>query len=243
MINLARLLVGDPITIAKGVQLFQPSLLDIVKIGDEKYSRMLNIWLMEKKEVVENNLEDFSDISEYEFWKVYVLASSDLREILKDSVLIFFRKKIDFFPAGGTIYIGDIADGTVLDEKLFNLIKGIFKQLVTIQQGEKTQQYKEDAPTSAHAASLLARMKKHDEKIEKMKEQEMDSREQLGRSIIALVAIGRYTYEQVYNMTMLQFNNLLKKHIDIESYTLYTIISPHISSSGGEETNKHWLKT
>ena len=85
-------------------------------------------------------------------------------------------------------------------------------------------------------------MKKAQAKLNAIKYGDSSGEDALGKQIVALVAIGNYTFEQVYNMTMLQFTMLLRKYLDIEKYEMHTLLSPYISSKdSSSQENKHWL--
>ena len=64
----------------------------------------------------------------------------------------------------------------------------------------------------------------------------------LGSQILSLVSIGHYTFEQVYGMTMLQFNRLLKKYVDIQSFELRTMLEYLDSIFNEFEKEKHARK-
>ena len=77
-------------------------------------------------------------------------------------------------------------------------------------------------------------------KIEETKNPNKRPEDYLGNKILGLVAVGHYTFEQVYNMTMLQFNKLLKKYVDVQNYEIRSMLSPYISSEDGQDF-KYWL--
>ena len=43
-------------------------------------------------------------------------------------------------------------------------------------------------------------------------------------------------------MTIIQMINLLKKHVEVQQYELYTTLSPYMDSKNGQGV-KHWLDT
>ena len=95
---------------------------------------------------------------------------------------------------------------------------------------------------SAREKEMLEKMKAAEAKLNKIKHGDSGTDDIFGKQIVSLVAIGHYTYEQVYDMTMLQFTNLLMKYVDIERYELHTVLSPYISSKDAKsQENKHWL--
>jgi hypothetical protein len=79
-------------------------------------------------------------------------------------------------------------------------------------------------------------------KLDKIKNGEKDKKDQLVKQIISLVAIGGYTYDQVYSMTIVQMIYLLKKYVAIQQYELYIALSPYRDSKNGQ-TIEHWLDT
>ena len=102
---------------------------------------------------------------------------------------------------------------------------------------EDANQYKETENMSERERELIAKMKAAQQQIEGAKGT-LKPEDFLGDRVLGLVAVGGYTFEQVYNMTMLQFNMLLQKYIDIQSFELRTALSPYISSEDGQNDNK-----
>ena len=93
---------------------------------------------------------------------------------------------------------------------------------------------------SERERQMIAKMKQSQKKIEEAKNPNKRPEDYLGDRILGLVAVGHYTFEQVYNMTMLQFNKLLKKYVDIQNYEIRSMLSPYISSEDGQDF-KYWL--
>ena len=101
-------------------------------------------------------------------------------------------------------------------------------------------QYHETDNMSEREKQMIEKMKSSAQKIETINNPNKKPEDYLGNRILGLVAVGGYTFDQVYNMTMLQFNVLLQKYVDIQSFELRTSLSPYISSDDGHE-NKFWL--
>jgi hypothetical protein len=164
-----------------------------------------------------------------------------MREALEESCLIFFRKKIEFLPLSHTISIGEGESSELLDLGLFLTIKSLFSRLVP-KKDDKDQQYKETKNMSERERKMLEKMKAAEAKLNKIKHGDSNANDMFGKQIVSLVAIGHYTFKEVYDMTMLQFTNLLMKYVDIERYELHTVLSPYISSKDAKsQDNKHWL--
>jgi Tfp pilus assembly PilM family ATPase len=94
---------------------------------------------------------------------------------------------------------------------------------------------------SEREREMIKKMKLSAKKVEETKNPNQKPEDYLGNRITGLVAVGGYTFEQVYNMTMLQFNMLLQKYIDIQTFELRTQLSPYISSEDNQNVNKFWL--
>ena len=105
---------------------------------------------------------------------------------------------------------------------------------------EEEGQYRETDNMSERERQMIEKMRAAEKKIEQTKNPDKKPEDYLGNRILGLVAVGGYTFEQVYNMTMLQFNMLLQKYVDIQTFELRTSLSPYISSDEGQ-TNKFWL--
>lgn len=243
MNNLAELLSGKPIKIKNGLFFHQPVLYDIIQMSEETYWSIVKIWILDREEIIVEENEYSIYLSDYEIWKKYVLGIPDLKYTLENSGLIFFRKKLEFLPHNDTIYIGDIQEGLILDESLFSVLRDLFSRMVDTPGEKKPEQYKKNVKMDSKAQAMIARIEASQKKIDKLRSGDFNPKETFGKQIVALVAIGHYTFEQVYNMTMLQFIYLLKKYVDIENFELHTLISPYISSKDKGPSVTHWLNT
>ena len=178
----------------------------------------------EQIEAYKHEVFEASDLSTEEKEKAWQRLTSNPKAFLKD-----------------TIYIGEAENGLLLDLGLFLLIKSLFSKINQSSHDEKDEQYKETANMSERERRLIALMKEREAKLNKLKYGEQNETDILGRQIVALVAIGKYTYTEVYDMTMLQFMHALRKYTEIERYELHTMLSPYISSKDNNQENKHWL--
>lgn len=239
--SLGLLLSGAPIQVSRNIKFYQPTVRDVVIIGEEHYSLLLKIWTVDREELIPEEDDYTKGRSDYEIWIEYMSSIPTMRDILEESCLVFFRKKIEFFPLSHTISIGEGESSELLDLGLFLTLKSLFSKLVE-KRDDKDQQYRETKNMSAREKEMLEKMKAAEAKLNKIKHGDSGADDIFGKQIVALVAIGHYTYEQVYDMTMLQFTNLLMKYVDIERYELHTVLSPYISSKDAKsQENKHWL--
>lgn len=239
--SLGLLLLDTAFTIAPNLKFYQPTVRDVVIMGEEQYSLLVKIWTLSRRDMIPEENDYTRDKEDFEIWKEYIISIPTMRDALERSCLVFFRKKIEFLPISNTIYIGEAEKGLLLDLGLFLLIKSLFSKIDQSSSDDKEEQYKETANMSEREKRLIALMKEREAKLNKLKYGEQNEKDILGRQIVALVAIGKYTYTQVYDMTMLQFMHALRKYTEIERYELHTMLSPYISSKDNNQENKHWL--
>ena len=239
--SLGLLLSGDPIKITSRLKFYQPTVRDVVIMGEERYNLLLRIWTVTRDELIPEENDYTQDKDDYIIWFEYIMSVPQMREALEESCLVFFRKKIEFLPLTHTISIGEGESSELLDLGLYLTIKSLFSKLAQ-KRDDKDQQYKETKKMSAKEKEMLEKMKAAEAKLNRIKHGDSGTDDVFGKQIVSLVAIGHYTYEQVYDMTMLQFTNLLMKYVDIERYELHTVLSPYISSKDAKsQENKHWL--
>ena len=186
--------------------------------------------------------ETSSKLDDYELWKAYMFSSDMLRKSLELSCRIFLKEKIEFFDISGTIYIGESESGVILDNTFYLLMKELCSRIVPDSSAsEEGEQFHENEHMSERERQMIAKMRSSAKKIEETKNPNKKPEDFFGNKILGLVAVGGYTFEQVYNMTMLQFNKLLQKCVDIQTFELRTALSPYISSEDDQNENKFWL--
>ena len=240
MISLAKVLHGKPIVLNGDIYLHQPTLYEIVEMGEQSYWSLINLWLLKRRDMINTETEQSLECDDYTIWKLYIFSSPILRKTLSQSCEIFFKSKVEFFDISGTIYIGEKGSGVILDETFYLLAKEYFSKIVPESSASDEGQYHETDNMSEREKQMIEKMKSSAQKIETINNPNKKPEDYLGNRILGLVAVGGYTFDQVYNMTMLQFNVLLQKYVDIQSFELRTSLSPYISSDDGHE-NKFWL--
>lgn len=245
MISLAKVLTGQPILITSDIYFYQPTLREITDMGETEYWSLTNLWCLKRKDMISKENDQTKRMDDFEIWKLFIFSSPILRQALIKSCYYLLKTKVEFFDISGTIYIGEKASGVILDAVFYLTMKELCQKITPISssasdaQGE---QYRETEHMSERERELIEKMKAGTRKVEEIKNKNQTSPEDyLGNRILGLVAVGGYTFEQVYNMTMLQFNLLLQKYIDIQSFELRTALSPYISSEDSQNVNKFWL--
>lgn len=241
MISLAKVLEGKPILIAQNVYFYQPTLTEIVELGEANYWSILNLWTLKRTDMVREETPQTKGLDDFELWRAYIFSAPMLKQALINSCQLFLKSKVEFFEISGTIYIGEKSSGVILDNTFYLLMKEMCLRITpTSSASEEKQQYRETEHMSERERQLIEKMKAGEKKIEETKHPNQKPEDYLGNRILGLVAVGGYTFEQVYNMTMLQFNMLLQKYVDVQTFELRTQLSPYISSDEGQE-NKFWL--
>lgn len=130
----------------------------------------------------------------------------------------------------------------ILDNTFYLLMKELCNRIIPVSSAsEEGKQYHETEHMSERERKMIEKMKLSAQKVEETKNPNRNPEDILGNKITGLVAVGGYTFEQVYNMTMLQFNMLLQKYVDIQTFELRTMLSPYISSEDDQSSNKFWL--
>jgi len=243
MISLDRVLAGEPIRIVSDIYFHQPKLKEIVEMGEGVYWTLTNVWMLKRKELIEIETEASKKLDDYEIWFLSVWSSPSLKEALIKSCQVLLKTKIEFFDISHTIYIGEKASGVFLDATFYLLMKELCQKITPeFSASDEGKQYRKTEHMSERERRIIEKMEAGLKRVEDIKGQNQSNPEDyLGRKILGLVAVGHYTFEQVYNMTMLQFNLLLQKCVDIQSYELRTELSPYISSEESQNDMKFWL--
>lgn len=136
---------------------------------------------------------------------------------------------------GNSIFIGELESGIELTEELFSEIQGVIKQVTS--QKEEDLKIK-NAPRSKRAQDIHDKIVAGQQKLEEIKKEKGE--DDLASQIVAIVAHG-YSYEAVYDMTLLQFRALLEKMVQIENYQITSLLSPYASKKH-KGKNRHWLE-
>lgn len=242
MISLASVLSSKPVLITRNIKFYQPTLQEIVDMGEDLYWSSLNLWTLKRKDLVPQEAEETRDVDDFEIWKMYMFSSLEAKRALATSIQIFLKTKVEFFDITGTIYIGEDKSGVLLDNTFYLLMKELCTRITpNSSASEKGEQFKETENMTERERQLIAKMRASEKKIEEAKNPNRKPEDFLGSRILGLVAVGGYTFEQVYNMTMLQFNLLLQKYVDIQTFELRTILSPYASSENNQNENSFWL--
>lgn len=239
MIKLERLLSNTPIPILGSLKFYQPNLQQIVDMGEEMYWSMIKIWCLDRKDMVAEETDKTKQLTDLEIWKAFVFNSPDMQVRFIGSIDCFLHTKVEFLPTVNTIIIGEDDSTVVVDEAFYSVMRDICSALSSLGEEKKEEQYRETENMSEREKEMIRKMKAREEKLNAAKNnKKVDNR--LAKQIVSLVAIGEYTFDEVYAMTLIQMVYLLKKYTAIQQYVLYTGLSPYMDSKKSKPI-EHWL--
>lgn len=230
MINFGRLMTATPIPVSEHINFYQPTIRQILDMGEGKYWSLLKIWHLERNELISEETPETQQLDDFGLWLLVILHSPGMQEQVKASVHCFLHTKIEFLPISNTIMIGEDDTSRLFNAPMFYHMREIAQTLFSVLTGKKEEQYQETDNMSEREKQIINKMKRSAEKLDKIKNGDKNKEDQLVKQIISLVAIGHYTFEQVYDMTMVQMIYLLKKYVAVQQYELYIGLSPYMSS-------------
>ena len=134
-----------------------------------------------------------------------------------------------------SIFIGELQSGIELTEELFLEIQGVIR-LITLQKEEDLKT--KNAPRSKRAQEIHDKIIAGQKKLDEFKKEK--GVDDLANKVVGLVAHG-YGYDEVFNMTLFQFNALIEKVVQVENYTITSMLSPYMDKKH-KGKNKHWLE-
>lgn len=239
-IKLERLLSNTPIPLKNGLKFYQPTLHEIVDMGGATYWTLLKLWCLNRDELVPQETKETLKLSDFQMWCLYMFKSREMQIKCIESVDLFLHTKIEFLSVSNTIIIGENESSTIVDENFYNLMKLVCSELFNAGSEKKEEQYKETENMSEREKEMIRKMKAREEKLNQIKNVDSNAEDRLAKEIVSLVAIGGYTFDEVYNMTLIQMTYLLKKYIAIQRYELYTGLSPYMDSKKSKPI-EHWL--
>ena len=233
-------MTATPIPIARDISFYQPTMRQILNMGEESYWSLLKIWNLSRKELIQTETPETQEMSDWEIWTNVMLHTPQLKQQLICSADCFLHAKIEFLPISNTIMIGEADSLVLLDEKMYNSIQEISRSFFELMVDPQEDQYHETENMSERERQIIQKMKESAAKLDKIKNGERKTKDQLINQVISLVAIGHYAFNEVYDMTIVQMILLLKKYVAVQQYELYTVLSPYIDSKKGQGVS-HWL--
>lgn len=234
-INISRILTGEGIELNSKITIFQPTIKDIVILGNERFGNLYTIWNLSRKDLVPEETDETWNLEDWDVYKKFIIYDLNLQKIFKDSVLFFMHKKVEFLKMQNSIFIGELESGIELTEELFSEIQSVIKQITSQKEEDINIQ---NAPRSKRAQEVHDKIVKGQQRLAEIKKEKGE--DDLASQIVAVVAHG-HSYETVYNMTLLQFRAVLEKIVQIENYQIACLLSPYADKKHKSKT-KHWLE-
>ena len=234
-ISASYLLLGEPIRINKYLELFQPTVKDLAILGSERFGSLAAVWFLKRKELLKEENDETWNMSDFDVYKKFMTYDPLLHKAFCDSVLFFLHKKVEFLKMQNSIFIGELQSGIELTEELFLEIQGVIR-LITLQKEEDLKT--KNAPRSKRAQEIHDKIVAGQKKLDEFKKEK--GVDDLANKVVGLVAHG-YGYDEVFNMTLFQFNALIEKVVQVENYTITSMLSPYMDKKH-KGKNKHWLE-
>ena len=94
MISLAKVLSGKPIEVTKGVLFYQPTIQEITDMGEAAYWSIVNLWMLDRKDIVAQETETTIQHDDYTMWKAYIFTNPILRQSLATSCYVLLKSEI-----------------------------------------------------------------------------------------------------------------------------------------------------
>ena len=66
MISLAKVLSGKPILITQNIKFYQPTLQEIIDMGENTYWALINLWLLRRIDIVDHETEESKNLDDFE---------------------------------------------------------------------------------------------------------------------------------------------------------------------------------
>ena len=88
--SLGLLLSGEPIKITSRLKFYQPTVRDVVTMGEERYNLLLRIWTVTRDELIPEENDYTQDKDDYTIWFEYIISVPKMQEALEESCLVFF---------------------------------------------------------------------------------------------------------------------------------------------------------
>lgn len=234
-INMSYLLSGEGIKINSKITVYQPTIKDIAILGYERFGAIYTVWNLTRKDLLASETDETWNLDDFDVYKKFIIYNDELHKVFKDSILFFLHKKVEFLKMENSIFIGELESGIELTKELFSEIQSVIKQ-ITLQK-EEDEKIK-NAPRSRRAQEIHDKIVKGQQRLEEIKKERGE--DDLSNQIVSLVAHG-LSFADVYDMTLLQFKMVLEKMVQVENYTITSLLSPYVDKKH-KGKNKHWLE-
>lgn len=234
-VSASLLLLGEPIRLSVGIDMFQPTVRDLTVLGMERFGSITAVWFLSRKQLLKQETDETWNMEDFDVLKKFLTYDPILRQTFCDSVLFFLHKKVEFLKMQNSIFIGELQSGIELTEELFLEIQSVVR-IITLQKEEDLKT--KNAPRSKRAEQIHERILQGQKKLDDVRKEK--GTDDLASKIVGIAAHG-YKFEDVFNMTVFQFNALIEKVVQVENYNITAMLSPYMSKNS-KSKQKHWLE-
>jgi len=228
-VNSLNLMTGTDILIDNySVKIHQPSMKEISIIGEERFFKSLNLFIVEYDDLKQNLIDDLvtnnGDIGEEDLDTIknfndldilLLLCRSDeeTTRILSDMFnLIFKDYKFEFLKTELTMTITDTEGAIVtMDIDLFNNIKNIISQIFIFNKLFDKDKYN---PANDRAKEIIKKLEKSKKKIEAQNDSP-NKADSFFANLISILGVTGQNVNEISNLTIYQLYN------QFERYNLY----------------------
>lgn len=199
------------------------NILDIGRLGEEKYNHLLSALMFSKKSLETD--EDLSEVTDIQLLYTYVHHDPNFANLLFEAIELHFDSK-PLLHDEGFIYFGELSEETVLEETKFQMIK----KLITISNNLKEPEEKEEYEAgNERARKFMEKLKKKKELLAKAKKKDAITLQ----SMISAVGWKSDSFFDVHKLNIYQLYDAFNRlgMIDNYHYTLTGIYSGNVDGS------------
>ncbi len=210
-IDTLKLLAGLPITMSDNSCSVFPALLrDIAEIGTSTFFQYLNLLTL--------NSEDISSmvnlkIKPFDFLFYNATQNDSFKTTFLDSLKFFIREEFLMVDEQGILIIGDFAEGRILSSQNFEEFQTIIKAQNFLE--EDIVKYTGEDEI---ARKIKERVKKGQEKIEKLKNKREENAIQFSDIVASLTINSSLNIVDIWNISYYTLNDQFKRMRYLEEY-------------------------
>jgi len=228
-----KLLAGIPIEVDRLGEIHIPTVREIIKIDESKYSQYLSSVLI-NKESLDEKLDD--NTSDFDVLFALCFHHEDFKEIVFNSFEIFLKEKPLMNGDGDNMFF-EFKDGKRLDKNNHLYFKNIIKMSHFIKETTEEELYK---PANSKAKEMIETMLRYKKNKPKPKE-EMNL-----HSIISGLSWrpNGINVINIFDLTIYQIYNgfFTTENIDNYNHTLTAIYTGNMDSKEIKMSKVHWAK-
>lgn len=218
---------------------------EVVDLGYDTFKQYLNVLLMEKPVITEENevSKIIDELSTFQYFIMTTQMDSNVNQMARDAFLFFTGENTVFSLEPSYIIFGDITDNRRMDEDAFYEFRRVLKRLCFIEiEGDEIIIYKDDSP---QIKNLKRQMIKNRERVAKAKSrgQKADGSGIELSDLVASITFGgcNLNMSNVWDITYYSFRDQLKRMGWHEKFD----INNRAALAGAKLKKsqlKHWIK-